>query len=240
MDYYQILGVSPDCDRETLHRAFRELSIKFHPDRYTETARKLAEKRYQQMVVAFNTLKDRNLRSRYDRMNKIAHQVSNIAQKQTPSSSHEPVGTITSNKSFSLNQMDPEVLARQHFQAGVTKFNRGELAEALEHFNLCQAGKSKDPEVYFFKGMCELKIPSAKRQSVGSLQKATQLNPKEAKYHLALIKALAGFGLQSRVSSSLERALQFLPDHPELLALDQEINPEKYKKSLFGNLFGKK
>lgn len=240
MDYYQLLGVAPNCDRETLHKAFRELSIKFHPDRYTETARQLAEKRYQKMVKAFNTLKDRRLRERYDRMNNIARQISQSAGGQPSGSSSVDGITPGSTGGISLNQVDPQTLAKQHFQAGIAKYKKGSFTQALEHFKQSASVRDKDPDLFYFKGMCELKIPSEKRESVNSLTKAIQLKPREAKYHVALIKALEGFGLKSRMSAAVERALGLLPDHPELIALDQQINPEKYKKGLFGNLFGKK
>lgn len=240
MDYYQLLGVSPHCDRETLHKAFRELSLKFHPDRYTETARKLAEKRYQQMVVAFNTLKDRKLRARYDRMNNIAKQVSQMSGAQGQASPAGGGFSKSSTGGISINTMDPKDLAKKHFQAGVAKFEAKQWAQALEHFEAAEDEFGQNPQYHYLRGNCELHVPAAHRHSVASLQKAVQLQPSQVKYHVALIKALAGFGLKSRVTGALDRALQALPDSPEILALDQQFHPEKYKKGLFGNLFGKK
>ena len=242
MDYYEILGVSPDCDRETLHRAFRDLSLKFHPDRYTETARKLAEKRYQKMVKAFNTLKDRKLRERYDRLNNVfSNGQGNGGNTGKPSSANSrSVRDSGSHRSISLNQIDPKQLAKQHMQAGMTKVGRGEWSEALEHFNACTKYMDKDAEFHFYKGQCEMNLAAFHRQAVSSFQKAVQLQPKQAKYHVHLIKAFAKFGLKSRVDAAMERALKLMPDQPELLALDQQLHPEKYKKGLFKNLFSKK
>ena len=32
-DYYEVLGISKDADEATIKKAYRELAMKYHPDR---------------------------------------------------------------------------------------------------------------------------------------------------------------------------------------------------------------
>ena len=60
-DYYGILGVDPRAERASIHRAYRELARRFHPDVIgDDTAMKLVN-------VAWHVLGDAALRASYDR-----------------------------------------------------------------------------------------------------------------------------------------------------------------------------
>ena len=60
-DYYQILGVSEDADQDVIKKAYRKLSMKYHPDKNKgdptaeEKFRKLA------MLILFYRIKNLNL-----------------------------------------------------------------------------------------------------------------------------------------------------------------------------------
>lgn len=63
-DYYEILGVSRDADKEEIKRVFRRLARKYHPDVNKEEG---AEDRFKEINRAYEVLSDPELRSRYDR-----------------------------------------------------------------------------------------------------------------------------------------------------------------------------
>jgi curved DNA-binding protein CbpA len=52
-DYYEILGVSPTIEPETLKAVFKALSKKYHPD---TTAKASTSKRFQDIQEAFDVL----------------------------------------------------------------------------------------------------------------------------------------------------------------------------------------
>jgi len=64
-DYYQILGVSRDATDEEIKRAFRQLAIKYHPDRNPND--KEAEERFKEINEAYSVLSDPQKRAQYDR-----------------------------------------------------------------------------------------------------------------------------------------------------------------------------
>lgn len=63
-DYYQILGVSRDVDKDELKRAYRRLARKYHPDVNKESG---AEEKFKEINRAYEVLSEPETRARYDR-----------------------------------------------------------------------------------------------------------------------------------------------------------------------------
>jgi molecular chaperone DnaJ len=63
-DYYEIIGVSRDADKEEIKRAYRRLARKYHPDVNKEDG---AEERFKEINRAYEVLSEPETRSRYDR-----------------------------------------------------------------------------------------------------------------------------------------------------------------------------
>lgn len=63
-DYYEILGVARDADKEEIKRAYRRLARKYHPDVNKEDG---AEERFKEINRAYEVLSEPETRSRYDR-----------------------------------------------------------------------------------------------------------------------------------------------------------------------------
>ncbi len=214
MDYYQVLGVPKNCDRNALHKAFRALSKKYHPDRFDEATRPRAEKSYQKIVVAFNTLKDVRLRAKYDQSMRFPSQ--------------------------ETAREDPRQTALKYHKSGVAAYNQTDYQAALEHFKRALY-YHEDAETYYFKALAESKMPKLRKESVASMQKAVSLQPKNSAYYWQLAKLFLDYGLKIRARTVLEKAVERFPQNRELLALFHEVEPEKAKKSgLLSGLFGKK
>ncbi|MBF2014045.1 MAG: molecular chaperone DnaJ [Rivularia sp. T60_A2020_040] len=63
-DYYEILGVSRDADKEEMKSAYRRLARKYHPDVNKEAG---AEERFKEINRAYEVLSEPETRARYDR-----------------------------------------------------------------------------------------------------------------------------------------------------------------------------
>jgi molecular chaperone DnaJ len=63
-DYYEILGVSRDADKEEIKHAYRRLARKYHPDVNKEPG---AEERFKEINRAYEVLSEAETRARYDR-----------------------------------------------------------------------------------------------------------------------------------------------------------------------------
>lgn len=64
-DYYELLGVDRSADPEEIKKAYRKLALKYHPDR--NDGDKKSEERFKEVTEAYETLRDPQKRSIYDR-----------------------------------------------------------------------------------------------------------------------------------------------------------------------------
>jgi molecular chaperone DnaJ len=62
-DYYEVLGVARDATGKQIKDAFRELALKYHPDRNKEPG---AEERFKEIAEAYAVLSDPEKRRAYD------------------------------------------------------------------------------------------------------------------------------------------------------------------------------
>jgi len=64
-DYYEILGVPRDASETDIKKAFRQLALKYHPDR--NPGDKESEERFKEINEAYSCLSDPEKRSNYER-----------------------------------------------------------------------------------------------------------------------------------------------------------------------------
>src|SRR5262249_49764635 len=64
-DYYEVLGIGRDASADDIKKAYRQLALKFHPDR--NPGDEEAPKRFKEAAEAYEVLSDQDKRQRYDR-----------------------------------------------------------------------------------------------------------------------------------------------------------------------------
>lgn len=68
-DYYGILGIAKEANEDEIKRAYRKLSMQWHPDRWatgTDEEKKTAEEKFKEISEAYDVLSDPQKRAQYD------------------------------------------------------------------------------------------------------------------------------------------------------------------------------
>ena len=67
-DYYKILGVERGATEKNIRNAYRKLARKYHPDLQPSEKKEEAENKFKMINEAYEVLKDKEKRARYDRL----------------------------------------------------------------------------------------------------------------------------------------------------------------------------
>ncbi|MBF0569821.1 MAG: molecular chaperone DnaJ [Candidatus Omnitrophica bacterium] len=65
-DYYEILGIKKDAAVADIKKAYRQLAMRYHPDRVQESEKKQAEEKFKEISEAYGVLSDTQKRQTYD------------------------------------------------------------------------------------------------------------------------------------------------------------------------------
>lgn len=66
-NYYKILGVSRSASQKEIKKAYRELALRWHPDKVSPEEKEQAENMFQDIGEAYEVLSDEEMRAKFDR-----------------------------------------------------------------------------------------------------------------------------------------------------------------------------
>ncbi|KAH7825802.1 putative Hsp40 [Monocercomonoides exilis] len=65
-DLYKVLGIDKSASKEDIKRAYKQMSLKYHPDKVKDTDKETAERRFADIANAYEILSDDKKREIYD------------------------------------------------------------------------------------------------------------------------------------------------------------------------------
>ncbi|GEM_PF-359730 len=169
---YDVLGVRQDATEDEIRAAFRQLTIKYHPDRYPPDRRADAETRFQEITEAFNVLGHPGSRDRYDK--------------------ELSLGTDEAKK------RDPREIAQRLAARGAQEFKNGNLVEAREHLELAIHHDETNSRAHYFLGMTLLRLPDQQGPALRHLDRAVQLEPDNLAMKVETARAFEANGMALR------------------------------------------
>lgn len=193
-DYYQMLGVSRTASANEIRQAYARLAKEKHPDRFLDPAEKeQAHSVFQKLTAAFNTLYNPNSRREYDAS----------LERPTPT--------------------NPEDIARDAFERSGQLLEAGQVQEAVTLLHTAVHHAPNEARYQHALGRALAKNRASAREAIQALEKAIQLQPREAVYHADLAALLQSQGLIVRAKKAAETALRLAPRDPRIRRLAGEL-----------------
>lgn len=84
-NYYKILGIPRNADKKQVKKAYKEMALKWHPDKNPDNAEE-AEKKFTEVAEAYEVLSDPELRGKYDRGEEVFENQG--GQQRRPNAQH--------------------------------------------------------------------------------------------------------------------------------------------------------
>src|SRR5512140_1947227 len=150
-DFYGRLGVGPAASGAEIRQAYLRLARDRHPDRFTDPGEKRrAESEFQEITTAFNTLVNPHSRQEYD------------TERQRPRPS------------------TPDELARDAFERARPLLEAGQLEEAVALLRAAAHQAPAEARYHAALGRALARLPGRAHEAVAALERATQLDPRDA------------------------------------------------------------
>jgi curved DNA-binding protein CbpA len=193
-DYYELLGVAPSASTAEVRQAYARLAREKHPDRFMDPEKKReAEKSFQEITAAFNALMNPRAREEHDRTRS------------------RPVPRT------------PEEVAADALERAQAALEGGQVEEAVTLLRSAVYHAPENPGYHVALGRALGRFPAHAREAVQALERATQLEPRNAAAFAELAVVLARQGLRLRAQKALESAQRLAPRDPRLARLAAEL-----------------
>src|SRR5438270_216598 len=214
-DFYEVLGVAPDATDDEIKQEYRSLALRFHPDRFHQSAPELRtkiESAFANILQVYETLSDAKQRAHYDKRS---------LKPGTKAKLRETNGTRPDKTSSQRDR------AEASFQRGINALTRQQYDEAIRC--LAEAALLEPHEARYRAnyGHALMSRPNMRRNAEFELQAAVRLESNNASYRMMLAELYKELGLIRRAEGEAERALTLDPKNQAARTLLSRLKGKK-------------
>src|SRR4051812_18326143 len=208
-DYYQVLDISGGATAQELKHCYHELALKFHPDRFHQSApdlRSKIESAFARIAQAYETLGDTNRRATYDRQL--------LAQSSAAANSKGNKGPADKHQSGAENS----------FRQGMDALKNNRPDDAIRFLAEAAHLVPKEARYRAYYGSALAHRANSRRTAETELQAAVALEPNNALFRVMLAELYKTAGLRRRAQNEAARALAADPKNAAARALLSSLN----------------
>lgn len=223
-NFYDVLGIGREADKDDIKNAYFALAAEYHPDRYSgqgDETRKMAEEVFTQVNTAFSTLSDESTRQAYDATYLADHK----------------------GAAEGASDMQNIVNAEIHYSRGMNLLKRKDFSGAAKAFQQALELNPKEPDYFAHLGWAlfrDASVPGAKEKAKEHLKKAIELNPNSDRPYVFLGNIHKAEGHAEKAAQMFEMAMRQNPDNLDAMREIRMLTVRREKdQTIWKKLFKK-
>lgn len=221
LSFYQVLGLTPEANAETIKRSYVALAKEFHPDRFfrpgLEDLMETVNTIFLHINEAYTTLHNPTTRAEYDRA---------VLQLACPP------GRVR-------QPTDDSRLAQEQFAKGLALLKAGDAWSGIEALRWAVKLAPQNPRYHTSLGAALMRTKKRLQEAEQHCKTAIALEGNNAQHYVHLGQVYRTGHLFDKARKQFETALRLDPKHPEALKEIRELEGPPAEKGLFDRLRGK-
>jgi curved DNA-binding protein CbpA len=220
LNFYQLLGLTPQAEPETIKRAYIALAKEHHPDRFfrpeLEDLQESVNAIFMRINEAYTTLHNPGSRAEYDR------EVLKVVQPE--------------------RVKDPEEdsrIAREQFQKGMGQLNAGDVWSAIQSLRWAVNLSPQNPRYHTYLGVALTRTKKRLHEAEEHCKTAIALDYNNSQYYVHLGQVYKTGRLFDKARRQFEQALRLDPKHPQALKEMADLSGQTPEKGLIERFLGK-
>jgi len=220
LSLYQILGVTPESDPDTIKRSYIAIAKEYHSDRFFRPEfadlQEAANAIFTRVSQAYSTLHDPAARAEYDR----------------------EVLRLTTPAARSTAPPEDSHLAREQFTKGLALLNSGDIWSAIQALRWAANLAPRNPRYHTWLGVALMRTKKRLHEAEEHCKTAIALDNHNAQYHVHLGQVYRTGHLSDKARQQFETALRLDPKNPGALKEIRELESPP-ETGLLGLFLGK-